>query len=117
MIITSAVLYLFEPMVLSEGDLDSPELLGDKDRVAVDPAGNAIPLRPGEKVEGSPDGQAWQVKDENGNPTGDRYDGKGHPKQSDPKAQKPHGHRVDRNGRPLLDETGNPHLPAYPPKK
>jgi len=85
-------------------------------KIVVDPAGNAMPLKPGQKIEGRPDGKMWQVKDENGIPTGDRYDGLGHPKQADPKAQVPHGHRVDEFGNPLLDETGNPHLPAYPPK-
>lgn len=58
----------------------------------------------------------WQVKDANGNPTGDRYDGLGHPKQNDPKAQSPHSHRVDDNGNQILDEEGNKHLSAYPPK-
>lgn len=74
-------------------------------------ASSAIPLKPEHSIEGSPDGTTWQIKDVNGKPTGDRHDGKGHPKQKDPKAQKPHAHRVDVNGKPILDETGNPHLP------
>jgi hypothetical protein len=57
--------------------------VGDEYSVVVDPQGNAIPLKPGQKVEGNKDGTMWQVKDENGNPTGDGYDGKGHPKQED----------------------------------
>lgn len=89
----------------------------DKIKIVVDSNGNAIPLKPGQTIEGSPDGTIWQVKDVNGNPTGERYDGKGHPKQNDPKAQKPHAHRIDENGKPVLDETGNPHLPVNVSKK
>ena len=89
----------------------------DEGKFVVDPQGNAIKLEPGQKVEGRSDGKMWQVKDKNGNPTGDRYDGLGHPKQKDPKAQQSHSHRVDKDGNPILDETGNKHLKANPPKK
>jgi RHS repeat-associated protein len=87
------------------------------DVIHVDPQGNAIPIKPEQTIEGRSDGKVWQVKDANGNPTGDRYDGLGHPKQADPKAQEPHGHRVGPDGKPRLDGTGNPHLPANPPRK
>ena len=81
------------------------------DTVVVDKSGNAVRVKKGQKVEGNPEGDIYQVKDKNGNPTGDRVDGKGHPKQKDPKAQEPHGHRVKPNGEKVTDENGNPHLP------
>jgi hypothetical protein len=56
----------------------------NKNKIIVDSSGNAIPLKPGETIESSPDGKMWQIKDSNGKPTGDRFDGKGYPKQSDP---------------------------------
>ena len=64
------------------------------DRVfAVDPHGNPIPIEPGERLTGSPDGRFLQVRDADGNPTGMRIDGPhnplGHP---DPRAQVPHAH-------------------------
>lgn len=49
------------------------------------------------------------------NPIGDRFDGLGHQKQADPKAQVPHAYRVDENGNKILDGTGNPYLPVYFP--
>lgn len=103
---------------VEEGDVkgEAADSAGGKDSIAVDPHGNAVPLKPGERIEGRPDGKAWQVKDQNGNPTGERYDGLGHPKQGDPKAQQPHGHRIDVDGNPILKD-GNPHLPANPPKQ
>ena len=64
---------------------ESPEV------IVVDSKGNAIPLGPGETVEGSPDGRWIQVKDSNGKQTGTRIDG-GHQSHSDPRAQQPHGH-------------------------
>ena len=75
----------------------------------VDPEGNVIPVKAGEQVTGSEDGTWIQVRDVQGNPTGTRKDG-GHPKNDDPKAKEPHGHRVDENGNKITDETGNPHL-------
>jgi len=92
-------------------------LLGSTPNFVVDPWGNAIPLNPGEKVEGRPDGNVWQVKDQYGNQTGDRYDGYGHVNQKDPKAQVPHGHRVDDEGNTVVDDAGNPHLPANSPSE
>jgi hypothetical protein len=59
----------------------------------VDPKGNAVPVKPGEQIQGSKDGRWAQVKDANGQPTGTRIDG-GHPASthSDPRAQVPHAH-------------------------
>ena len=91
------------------------EASDESEVIVVDPHGNAIPLKPGQTIEGSPDGEVWQVKDQNGKPTGERYDGKGHRNQSDPKAKEPHGHRVGSDGKPITDDTGNPHLPVNPP--
>jgi hypothetical protein len=85
------------------------------DVIIVDPAGNAMPIKPGQQIQGRPDSKMWQVKDQYGNPTGDRFDGLGHPKQAGPKAQLPHGHRVDGFGNSIVDQYGNPHLPVYPP--
>jgi len=90
---------------------------GSRRVIAVDPHGNAVPLKPGQKIEGRPDAKMWQVKEADGAPTGDRYDGLGHPKQADPKARVPHAHRVDEFGNPVLDADGNPHLPANPPRE
>jgi hypothetical protein len=84
----------------------------DGDVIIVDKAGNAIGLKKGEKIEGSPKGDCWQKKGPDGKPTGDRYDGKGHPKQKDPKAKQPHGHRTKPDGTQVKDKTGNPHLPT-----
>jgi len=83
----------------------------DSDVNVVDTDGNVIPVKAGEQIQGNEDGSMVQVKDKDGKPTGTRKDGKGHPKQKDPKAQKQHGHRVDENGNPVLDKTGNSHLP------
>lgn len=59
----------------------------------VDPKGNAVPVKPGEQIQGSKDGRWAQVKDANGQPTGTRIDG-GHPasSHSDPRAQVPNAH-------------------------
>lgn len=81
------------------------------DVIVVDENGNAIPLKEGQTIEGNSDGSIVQVKAKDGKPTGTRKDGKGHPKQKDPKAKDPHGHRVDENGNPITDSDGNPHLP------
>ncbi|MCL1799242.1 MAG: hypothetical protein FWG23_05865 [Eggerthellaceae bacterium] len=81
----------------------------------VDPAGNAMPVKLGQQIQGSPDSKALQVKDQYGKPTGERIDGYGHSSQKDPKAQVPHAHRLDDFGNPIVDEAGNPHLPIYLP--
>ena len=69
----------------------------EEDVNVVDKDGNVIPLKKGQTLEGDPDGSFVQVKDRDGKQTGTRKDGKGHPKQKDPKAKAPHGHRVDEN--------------------
>ncbi|WP_448098942.1 RHS repeat-associated core domain-containing protein [Luteibacter yeojuensis] len=74
--------------------------------VVVDSKGNAIPVAPGQSVKTSPNGDFQQVIGSDGRPTGDRLDRGGHPKQSDPKAREPHGHRPG-----VTDADGNPHLP------
>ena len=86
-----------------------------EDIIIVDPAGNAMPLEAGQQIQGRPDSKMWQVKDEFGNPTGERYDGMGHPKQADPAAREPHGHRIDADGNQILGDSENPHLPAFNP--
>jgi RHS repeat-associated protein len=75
--------------------------------IHVDSKGNAIPLGPGETLQGSPDGRWIQVKDADGNQTGVRIDG-GHPPRthSDPRAQQPHGHVPG-----LTNPDGTPWLP------
>ena len=61
--------------------------------ILVDSKGNAIPLKPGERVTGSPDGTWIQVRDADGNPTGMRKDGPHNPNtHADPRAQVPHAH-------------------------
>jgi len=82
----------------------------DKDVIVVDEKGNAIPVKQGQKLEGSSDGKFVQVKDSAGKPTGDRLDGGGHPKHQDPLSKAPHAHRVDSNGK-VITKNGNPHLP------
>ena len=89
----------------------------DGDIIVVDPNGNAMPVKQGQQIQGSPNGKVWQVKDKYGNYTNERLDGYGHPNQKDPKAQVPHGHRVDGSGNSITDSSGNPHLPINPPKK
>lgn len=65
-----------------------------KDVTVVDGSGNAIPVKAGEQVTGSPDGNFIQVRDSNGAPNGIRKDGPHKPAtHPDPRAQKPHGHR------------------------
>jgi RHS repeat-associated protein len=79
----------------------------DQPVVVVDPAGNAIPVNPGEQVVGSPNGDYQQVQDRNGNPTGVRLDRGGHRGQSDPSARGPHAHVPG-----VTQPNGNPHLPV-----
>jgi RHS repeat-associated protein len=75
----------------------------------VDPKGNAIPVQPGQQIQGSKDGRWVQVKDANGQPTGTRIDG-GHPASThpDPRAQVPHAHvpgHTNSDGTPWLPVT------------
>jgi uncharacterized protein RhaS with RHS repeats len=85
------------------GPIDSPVVVVDKN-------GNAIPVDTGQSIGASKDGDYQQVKDVNGQPTGDRLDRGGHSTQSDPQAQQPHAHRPG-----VTDPNGNPHLPINPP--
>jgi RHS repeat-associated protein len=63
------------------------------EKIVVDPKGNAIPLKPGEYITGSPDGRFIQVRDATGQPTGLRIDGPHKPaSHPDPRAQVPHAH-------------------------
>jgi len=76
--------------------------------IVVDPKGNAIPVGAGEQIQGSPDGEAIQVKDSQGKQTGTRID-KGHPassKHQDPRSQQPHAHRPG-----VTNPDGTPWLP------
>ncbi|NDI87664.1 RHS repeat protein, partial [Undibacterium sp. B2R-29] len=77
--------------------------------VVVDQHGNAIPVDQGQSVNTSPNGDFQQVIGTDGTPTGDRMDRGGHPRQPDPSAQKPHGHRPG-----VTRPDGNPHLPIEP---
>jgi RHS repeat-associated protein len=72
----------------------------------VDQKGNAIPVATGQSITASPDGRYQQVRDKQGNQTGDRLDAGGHRGQADPRAQAPHAHRPG-----VTTPDGNPHLP------
>jgi hypothetical protein len=116
-VVTVAIVYelyeignIIDSRNLSRDKDESWDSVDEGDTIVVDPDGNATRVKPGEKVEGTSDGKTWQVKDKNGKQTGDRRDGKGHPKQKDPKAQKDHVHRVGPDGKPITDSTENPHL-------
>ncbi len=77
--------------------------------IIVDPQGNAIPVRVGEQVQGSPNGRFIQVKDFEFNATGIRKDGPhSMPRHNDIRALRPHGHRPG-----ILNEDGTPWLPIY----
>ena len=56
--------------------------------IVVDPKGNAVPVKAGERIQGSPDGSFIQVKDANKKQTGTRIDA-GHNSHADPRAQAP----------------------------
>ena len=75
-------------------------------KVMVDSKGNAMPLKPGETLTGSPDGRFLQVRNAQGNPTGMRLDGPHKPStHPDPRAQRPHAHvpgRTNPDGTPWL---------------
>jgi hypothetical protein len=71
----------------------NPNTAPTYEKIVVDSKGNAIPLKPGEYVTGSPDGRFIQVRDASGNPTGLRIDGPHKPaSHPDPRAQVPHAH-------------------------
>lgn len=76
------------------------------DVIAVDKKGNAIPLKKGEYLTGSSDGNWIQVRDSKGKATGVRIDGPHNPlKHSDPRSLQPHGHvpgRTNPDGTPWL---------------
>ena len=75
--------------------------------VVVDSKGNAIPVREGETVTGSPDGVWLQVRDADGRPTGLRKDGPHSPRtHRDPRALVPPAHVpgvTNPDGTPWLD--------------
>jgi RHS repeat-associated protein len=79
--------------VLSENSNEGAREPSDKPTtIAVDSKGNAIPLKDGEYVDGSPDSEYLQVKDRNGRPTGTRIDG-GHGRtHDDPRSKERHAH-------------------------
>jgi hypothetical protein len=78
------------------------------EKIIVDPKGNAIPLKPGETVVGSPDGRFIQVRDASGLPTGLRIDGSHKPaSHPDPRAQAPHAHVPG-----VTNPDGTPWLPV-----
>lgn len=80
----------------------------DRPIVAVDPKGNAIPVKPGDRLAGSPDGKWIQVRDANGQPTGMRLDGPHNPtSHSDPRALQPHAHVPG-----VANPDGTPWLPV-----
>lgn len=80
----------------------------DRPVVVVDPKGNAIPVKPGDRLTGSPDGKWIQVRDANGQQTGMRLDGPHNPAQhSDPRALQPHAHVPG-----VANPDGTPWLPV-----
>jgi RHS repeat-associated protein len=93
----------------SKGNTDPYKGPVDEPVTAVDSHGNAIPVGEGESIGSSPDGQYQEVKGRrSGETTGTQLHRGGHPKQKDPKAQAPHGHRPG-----VTDASGNPHLPVH----
>jgi flagellar biosynthesis GTPase FlhF len=76
------------------------------DTIAVDSKGNALPLKKGEYLTGSPDGKWIQVRNSDGSPNGMRIDG-GHSPSThhDPRALKAHAHvpgKTNKDGTPWL---------------
>ena len=84
------------------------ELPSSGGKFIVDAKGNTIPLKPGETVTSSPNGQWIQVRDAAGNPTGLRLDGP-HPPRThpDPRGQAPHAHVPG-----VTNPDGTPWLPV-----
>ena len=87
-----------------EGPVDEEVLVGDAE-------GNIIPVPTGYQLGGSKDGKCIQQKDRDGEATGIRKDGKGHPPSPvhrDPRSQNPHGHVPG-----VTNPDGTPWLPIY----
>jgi hypothetical protein len=86
----------------------NPNTAPTYEQIVVVPKGNAIPLKPGEYVTGSPDGRFIQVRDASGNPTGLRIYGPHKPaSHPDPRAQVPHAHVPG-----VTNPDGTPWLPV-----
>jgi RHS repeat-associated protein len=85
-----------------DGPVKDDMFVGDKD-------GNIIPVKKGEQIASSKNGDYQQVKDANEKPTGVRYDRGGHKMNPDPAAQGPHAHVPG-----VTKPDGNPHLPLRP---
>jgi len=86
----------------------NPNTATTYEKIVVDAKGNAIPLKQGESLTGSPDGRFIQVRDANGNPTGLRIDGPHNPaSHPDPRAQAPHAHVPG-----VTNPDGTPWLPV-----
>ncbi len=81
------------------GPVDSPVNV-------VTPGGDVFDLEPGESMTGSSDSKWLQVRDDTGEPTGERLDD-GHPSHADPRAQAPHIHVPG-----ITNPDGTPWLPA-----
>ncbi len=77
------------------------------DVILVDEHGNAIPVKTGQYVTGSQNGEWLQVRDDRGNPTGLRKDGAHSPQtHKDPRALQPHAHIPEIN-----NADGTPWMP------
>ncbi len=88
--------------------LGNPNTSATYEKIVVDLKGNAVPLKPGEYITGSPDGCFIQVRDAFGNPTGLRIDGPHKPaSHPDPRAQAPHAHVPE-----VTNLDGTPWLPV-----
>jgi len=98
-----------KPLALPEPRVrGNPNTAPTFEKIVVDPKGNAIPLKPGESLTGSPDGRFIQVRDSAGNPTGVRIDGPHKPaSHPDPRAQAPHAHVPG-----VTNPDGTPWLPV-----
>lgn len=104
------------PLLNKEEERETNPFVGPvgEDVVVVDPQGNAIPIREGNWLTGTPDGTWLQEREpdgtKKGKETGTRKDG-GHkpsPVHTDPRSLKPHAHVP---GATNVD--GTPWLPIY----
>ncbi len=87
-----------------DGPVDDQVFIGDA-------KGNIIPVPEGHQLGGSKDGKCIQEKDKDGEATGLRKDGKGHPPSpvhQDPRSQNPHAHVPG-----ITNPDGTPWLPIY----